>query len=199
MSPIWFWPKKTICGCNCSYYLRFFFFFCSRTPWLFQESNPWPTSYRRVGLSRTTSPLCCPNSYLLCRRRASVSKKAWILFSHEDTVIPPVVDVQVEQLCRCWSSTTQPWQSRQIGGQLSGLATQETRWEVKLNWFTRERSPPFRQSPAPPFNELEVPLAACSALRGPATSHKWGKQENEVIRRCPWSFKWQRIKMQERF
>lgn len=31
MSPIWFWPKKTICGCNCSYYLRFFFFLLKDT------------------------------------------------------------------------------------------------------------------------------------------------------------------------
>lgn len=34
------------------------------------------------------------------------------------------------------------------------------RQEVRLNWLTREWSPPFRQSPTPPFNELEVPPVA---------------------------------------
>lgn len=55
------------------------------------------------------------------------------------------------------AARAQPWQSLQIGGQLSGLATQETIREVKLNWLTREASQPCRQSPAPPFNGLEVP------------------------------------------
>lgn len=91
------------------------------------------------------------------------------------------------------AARTQPWQSRQIGGQLSGLATHEIQ-EVKLNWLTREATGPFRQSPAPPFNELEVPAAA--ALGSEKADHipRTGRgEENKVICRCPWCFEWQRI------
>lgn len=126
----------------------------------FQESRPI-SRHKPTLLSQFLSTM---SEMGKCQQKDVNPLLTWVL--SEDTVIPLVVDVQVELLCRCRSSTTQPWQSRQIGGQLSGLATQETRREVKLNWLTRERSPPFRQSPAPPFNELEVPPAACSAVRG---------------------------------
>ncbi|KAK5895601.1 hypothetical protein CgunFtcFv8_009280 [Champsocephalus gunnari] len=60
--------------------------------------------------------------------------------------------------------------------------------EVDLNCLTREGSPPFRLSPTPPFNALEVPAAPPLGSEN-ASSIKWGGQENEVILRCPSTFK----------
>lgn len=67
-------------------------------------------------------------------------------------------------------------------------AGDETRGQTKLA-HKRERGPPCRQSPAPPFNELEIPTAGARLQeKAGLPSHKWGEQENEVILRCPWEF-----------
>lgn len=77
----------------------------------FKGSNAWPSSYRTAGFHREYlySPAHCAAPILTCyfRDRQMLTKKASILTPvlTGGTVIPAVVDVQVQLLRRCQSST----------------------------------------------------------------------------------------------
>lgn len=86
------------------------------TRWISTKENQiaigWgqgPSSYRTVSIHRQnlSSTLCCPNLVCNFRDRHILAKKASILTQvlTEGAVIPPVVDVQVQLLRRCQSST----------------------------------------------------------------------------------------------
>lgn len=77
----------------------------------FKGSNAWPSSYRTAGFHREYlwSLAHCAAPILTCyfRDRQMLTKKASILTQVHagDKVIPPVVDVRVQLLRRCQSST----------------------------------------------------------------------------------------------
>ncbi|KAK9525526.1 hypothetical protein VZT92_016221 [Zoarces viviparus] len=104
----------------------------------------------------------------------------------EDAVIPPVVGVQVQLLCRGQNSTvTKPPDWRTViwtrhagdgtGGQ-SKLAHQ--RGESTLPAISRSSLQWIGSPYRPPARLGERPDA----------SGKWGGEADEVILRCPWSF-----------